>query len=536
MARIASPLSFDGHTLSIPQASSTQDGYLSRDAFVLFSGGTLVPVTSFNTRTGEVVLLEDDVLAALGYVPLNKHGDTMTGPLLLPAGDPPSAQAATSKAYVDAHGGGASPGEYLVTSFGASGSALAFTGTILAGSLTTLTLTAASDFVVGQGILVGTSGSTGALVTKVDAIDATKKIITLHDAALSPLASVNVQHDDTVAIQTGINTAVVVGWKLLLPPGLYRCNKLTASPYWSALQIPQNPWGAPTQIFSISGITPPPFMNFQGPVSWVNGGAIIQSDLSGNENYCILSAQLLGPNNTTVFIENLTFRTYPNPQLGGIDLSQASFHVVIRNVCIDVGQDLLNAPWPTHGNFGIRFPANNRCTMATADNLEVQNYPIGIIMSEVLVSLNSSALRCAKGLQINIAAHVCTGRYLLWHNTINCEFTGGAGVYAGSAVDFVVDIEMDPAEGAGYDFSDPTNTARGRIAYIVNIAASGFGPPRLQGMDHVIMTDLGVASLDDLTVRGTLFLKDGVGTDQPVSFGTVDSGGTGFRHLIVPDV
>ena len=58
-----------------------------------------MPVTSFNTRTGEVVLLEDDVLAALGYVPLNKHGDTMTGPLLL-SRDPVSSDEAATRAFV----------------------------------------------------------------------------------------------------------------------------------------------------------------------------------------------------------------------------------------------------------------------------------------------------------------------------------------------------------------------------------------------------------------------------------------------------
>src|SRR5580765_9060515 len=113
MGKVLQPLvvTSDGHTLTIPQASSIQDGYLSRDDFVLFSGGETVPVTSFNTRTGEVILLEDDVLAALGYAPLNKHGDTMTGPLTL-AGPPSATLHAASKAYVDSIAGGAVPGRY----------------------------------------------------------------------------------------------------------------------------------------------------------------------------------------------------------------------------------------------------------------------------------------------------------------------------------------------------------------------------------------------------------------------------------------
>ena len=89
------------------QASTTQDGYLSADDWILFSSGGIVPVTSFNLRTGEVVLLNDDVMAALGYVPtgapmpfIQKAGDTMSGPLVLPV-DPALDLEASTKHYVD---------------------------------------------------------------------------------------------------------------------------------------------------------------------------------------------------------------------------------------------------------------------------------------------------------------------------------------------------------------------------------------------------------------------------------------------------
>lgn len=48
-------------------------------------------VTSFNTRTGAVTLLSADVIAALGYTPVNKSGDTMTGALSVPNIIPTSA-------------------------------------------------------------------------------------------------------------------------------------------------------------------------------------------------------------------------------------------------------------------------------------------------------------------------------------------------------------------------------------------------------------------------------------------------------------
>ncbi len=43
-------------------------------------------VTSFNTRQGAITLLSSDVTTALGYTPVNKAGDTMTGTLILTGG------------------------------------------------------------------------------------------------------------------------------------------------------------------------------------------------------------------------------------------------------------------------------------------------------------------------------------------------------------------------------------------------------------------------------------------------------------------
>jgi microcystin-dependent protein len=58
-------------------------------------------VISFNARTGAVTLNSSDVTAALTYTPVNKAGDTLTGPLIV-ASDPIAALGVASKQYVDA--------------------------------------------------------------------------------------------------------------------------------------------------------------------------------------------------------------------------------------------------------------------------------------------------------------------------------------------------------------------------------------------------------------------------------------------------
>ena len=66
-------------------------------------------VSSFNTRTGSVVLSSSDITTALTYVPLNKAGDTVSGTLTYTGGatntglpNPVNSTDAANKAYVDA--------------------------------------------------------------------------------------------------------------------------------------------------------------------------------------------------------------------------------------------------------------------------------------------------------------------------------------------------------------------------------------------------------------------------------------------------
>jgi hypothetical protein len=67
-------------------------------ASINLSGGG---VTTFNGRNGGVTLLSADVTGALAFTPVNKAGDTLTGPLFL-AANPTDPAHAANKAYVDA--------------------------------------------------------------------------------------------------------------------------------------------------------------------------------------------------------------------------------------------------------------------------------------------------------------------------------------------------------------------------------------------------------------------------------------------------
>jgi hypothetical protein len=504
MTDVLEPLIWNGQTLAIPRASPTQDGYIGKDTFVLFSGDAVVPVNSFNTRTGEVVLLSDDVLAALGYTPFNRAGDTMTGPLTLAAAPTASLHAAT-KAYVDT----GIPGTYRVTAFKASGSATKFTGTIASGSKTLTLASSTPDFEVGQGILItGAGASSGNLLTKVDAVAGLS--ITLHDAASTTRSSTNVQHDDTVAIQTAMDTVCSSGGgTLYFPTGFYRINGPLQSTN-SILKIPFNPTTNAAIALSLVGFSPA-FITWQGPVSTT--GVIIQTDRVGTDaNSCMLAGALFNitpdyslVNNTKFALEGMVWETYDNPGISAIDLGMVGTHVSVRNIGIDAGVPLLTASQPTHGTFGIRLPRNNVVTELGVENVEISNYAIGMIACEVLHALNVTTQRCLTGLQITPGHHLVSGRFLLWQCATLLEITGSATIP--TVIDLLIDIEKAPSSGnwwssiPGHDFYDPTDSALGKIEYVAVTGGVGRDAPTTQagelqtasvtGMTGVTLVNLG---------------------------------------------
>jgi hypothetical protein len=577
MADVLPPLVVHGSKLAIPQATAIQDGYLSARDFILFSGGTVVPVTSFNTRTGEVLLLEDDVLAALGYVPLNKHGDTMTGPLTL-AGPPSLPLHAATRAYADSLITGASSGlirgVYLASSFGASGSKLKFTGAVNSGS-TTLTLATGStpDFQVGHGIFITGAGAGGGnLLTKVDGVSGTT--ITLHDPAGTTRSSTNVQHDDTVALQAGLDQlGAVGGGTLLVEPLFYRVNGPVDPTFRSILKFPFWP--------AISGGRPPCFrvMSYNVPVApgagdtQELGAAIIQSDVV-NTTASILASGPPDPDPTyangtysITAIEGITFRTYDNPQINGLDLNP-SWNVFLRNVSFDTGMSgqgnivfggsILPGAEPTHGTFALRLPAVNYSTQVLTENLTISNYGIGVIGDELWHTTGTWIQRCGIGIQ----GHPGGGNYPIVGDLLIVQCKKDIDCSVGRMrFDCHVDFETDPSPGWWYTAShiyDPDNTAAGIIRWINIMAGSGGGASSsitVHGANNVSLwslTGLGIKLADNplsasgdlrlvgdvdceaLTSRGPLSIWDGA-AQLPVSFGLDSSGGSGKRDVLIPN-
>jgi hypothetical protein len=523
-----------------------------------------VPVTSFNTRTGEVVLLEDDVLAALGYVPahplgytpINKAGDTMTGPLTL-AADPAAAMHAATRQYVLAHASGGAatmPGTYLASDFNASGSKLKFTGTIAAGSLSTLTLTAASDFVVGQGIFITNAGASGVpLVTKVDAIDATLKIITLHAGASAPVSSVNVQHDDTDAIQTAMNTVVANGGgRIICAPGFYRLNRAPGINQ-SILNIPFVPPDAQAFIcLAIVAYAQPIVSVFTTPNDY---GVIFQTDRTDGGNFSMIAAALWDGGGTALYtVSNISFytegivwRTYPNPQISAVDLGMVC-NVIVKQTLIDSNQGLylMTSP-PSAGTFGLRLPRTNTSEGQNyVENSFIAGYGTGVFFSELMVAQMLSVDRCLVGLQCIGGNHANEGHVLIVNCPTGLSFSGAA---LNSICDFFVAFEIDTGSSwfsriAAHDIYDPSNLAigcfraiavRSDAGNVIATSTTGLGNSTLFDLGSKITTMPGTVTTETLNANSHAVVADMHIAGKLVSADANDTGGTGFQMLHVPN-
>jgi Concanavalin A-like lectin/glucanases superfamily len=555
--------------LSIPRASSSKSGYLSKDDFILFSGGAAVAVTSFNTRTGEVILLEDDVLAALGYAPISgdkpfilKSGDTMTGPLQLPPGDPPS-NAAASRAYVDSHtgsgpGGAVLAGDIYLSDFNASGSPATYTGTIAAGALTILTVNVATDFVVGQGIFIENAGTGGTtpFITTVDAISGTT--ITLHDAALAPVTNKRVQHDDTDAWQAALNAMqTALGGRLLAGAGVFKVNKPTST--WDAiLQLPFNYSSTPgptqyTHCYSVIGNVPLVSGHYTPEPDAVQA-TIIETEVRNAAGW-IMSA---GPYTTTygygnlayIYIENIVFRTYDDPEISCLDLTIV-WSIALKGVGCDTGPGVKAGTYPTHGTIGVRLPMVNTCTMVYTELLCVRGYGIGVVGSELWHSYFTWVEHCGIGWQ----SHDSPANYPSYGDIL----IGNCSIAIKVKTRLIVDVhlQIEQAAGGAYTEQLTIQDAGNNLSGMVRYYSYGIGivapvPISWTGCENVTIwslygfgikwgkqksfqlppsTDLQV---HDLTVRGKTLLNDGA-AQEIVSFGTADSGGSGKRQAIVPN-
>ena len=360
-------------------------------------------------------------------------------------------------------------GSYRLEAFNASGSIATTTGSITAGQ-PTLTVASASTFAAGQGIFIAGAGASGAaLVTTISSIAGTT--LTLATNASTTVSSALVQHDDTTAIQTALNTVVNAGGgRIQFSPGVYRVN----GPFQatnSILRVPYIPitGGSPIPIM-LEAVAPPPWFSFDGPIS--NAGVIIQSDKIGvDNNSVIFAAATWVPGtewnvftNVVIYIEGIQFRTYDNPQIGGLDLGMAG-GAQINNIFIDTGIRLQDGAEPLYDRFALRMPrANTPTGYMHSSYVYVMNYAQGCIVAEANGYQGFCPLRCKVGIRMDHNFHPIIFYIGAWQCPTVLSILGQ------SIVDLNLSIENAPdgfwySPISGHHVYDATDALHGVIRY-----------------------------------------------------------------------
>jgi hypothetical protein len=389
----------------------------------------------------------------------------------------------------------------------ASGSANTYTCSISSGT-TTLTCTASTDFVAGQGLSIpGAAAAAATLFTTVSSGSGTTW--TVGTSASTTATSVNVKHDETDAFNAALAAVFGAGGgTVYVPKGFYRVNKPTDATSGGVIYPPQNAWtGGLNQTFvslALVGEVKPSW----GDYGVIGGGVVIQSSTAGTGTLpAILSAKAYSAsyadntwNYVDMHVENILFRTYDNPTLSAVNLGQAR-RASVRNVIADVGVTETTgsstaASEPTNNSVGIVLPKSANNGQATVENATVTGYRFGFQASDHFRAEGFvMAARCLYGYSFTDAAGAASGILYSYRNTHDFFFNGSINF-----VFFTIQSEVDTTSGTWterdvgttVEWSDTGDITHGVIFYKVAdpIGVAGVYKPKVTGLSAVNMAPI----------------------------------------------
>lgn len=393
---------------------------------VVTSGSTVIPVNStMGFNLGHVVIISlagtsgtknfaGFISSISAGVSITISNTAVTGALL-----PATSTSGTTGTATTISAG------YIVYSLGTT----TLSGAVVNGA-TSIPLTDAATYQLGHGVLI-TGGKTGGadLITQITGVSGNTLTISPGISNVSGVASgVNVQHDDTAAFQAAVNLVTpLLTVNIFVPDGYYQINgpadvnniiiRLPSYDYFSGGGL--SFWNPPATLM-MSGNVPAP-----QEVSYIasqkiphESGAIIQTK-QGNAKSLFAAYNIDGVtwrnfSNIRWVVQNLTFRTPPNPQ---ISMLNGTYVTQMQVTGVDISTDDAGATTqPTDNassgaNAAIFLPYGGNAGLNVVSQSNIMGWMYGIESAEhtgfynvfypMLVDGDANTIYGTTGVEIN---------------------------------------------------------------------------------------------------------------------------------------
>lgn len=383
-------------------------------------------------------------------------------------------------------------------------------GTTVVSGATSLPLTTSASFKAGQGIKITGGGAAGVdLIATIVSVASNTVVITPGIANAGGVSSgAAIMHDDTAAFQAAFNVANYnTSVSIQVPDGFYQINGQpqntgTAN---AAIQLPSIDYYPSSfavwnnnAVIRLYGNTPAgenqsylaskavPYMS----------GAIIHSDLNSSQyNWfgAYDSNSDLNFTNVLLQVNNITFRSYPNPNSTPVDCVHVE-SCQFNNVSFDTGETG-STTQPTHTtSFAWRGPGGQNGGNNVFNNIEVLGFYNGSQLGE--------HTRVQHIRYDNVLQPIVVGGNLVYGITgVDIQFNGCPhGISVGSIGGQSVPIQFDllniehqtspPSWITNVeDINDPSNRLFGIITIDDANGNVGTNPPTVTGGANLVVAD-----------------------------------------------
>jgi hypothetical protein len=290
--------------------------------------------------------------------------------------------------------------------------------------------------------------------------------------------------DVTADFQQCIDNAFAIGGVVYVPPGVWNVNGPIQSSCDAILCIPVAPDTGPPSQLKIIGSTHVR-QDANGLAAGTLGTLIVTTTTGVDANSAIIgvpkvSTNAASFNNLDLYISDIDFRTYTNPDIGCVNAQWSAGFAMVYFRC-EVGQSYVGSVKvePTNVINAISLPTIDNDTLALLKFGEISGYNTSITASEHANIEQVTLAYCIVGVNFTGGYHQATVIHL---QSQECgtpvEFTGSSIPF-----DMTIDLEIDynnvvcPVSNSwcysGIDIADPNSYGRGLVKYTKVIAASG---------------------------------------------------------------